>query len=230
ERHHGERPGGAGMMLNTSFSCSGLSAVSVMTGHAPSEPPFAIRTLVIEGDSITSGMPSTYSGGFYSYRYQDARTDLAIEVRAQGSRWVGTDLDDDANTLMGNVAEDMAYAPDLVTALIGANDLALREVATYTAGLAAWYAAVKAERPECCVAWSPPLPSNPDQGHASYADITARRAVVMADARDPTVWGQWADYYLPLGEHPDWIADPPLSPSLWGDGVHPTGFDAVNGT
>ena len=90
------------MMLDTSLSCAGLPAVSSAKGHEPGVAPFAIGTMVIEGDSITSGSPSAYSADFYSYRYQDARPDLTIAVRAQGSRSVGqaANLDDNGNTLM----------------------------------------------------------------------------------------------------------------------------------
>lgn len=211
-------PGTAPILRSRSASGSGTA------------PPVA--TIVIEGDSITSIVPSTPAGTFYSYRYADHRDDLEIAVRAQASRSVGDagNLNDDGNTLMGHVAEDMAYEPDLLTVMIGANDMALNSAATLKANLATWYGAVKAERPQCRVAWSAPIPYNPDQSHPSDTNFTAQRAIVLADCRDPAVWGQWADHYLPMGEHPDFIADPPLSPSLWSDGVHPTGFGAINGT
>jgi lysophospholipase L1-like esterase len=217
------------MMLDASISCAGLPATQAVARGAPAPPPFAVSTVVIEGDSITSAMPSTPSSAFYSYRYADSRPDRTIAVRAQGSRLIGTEanLDDDSNSLMGNVAEDMAYGPDLITTLIGANDMTSGSAADYKTNLAAWYAAVKAARPECRVAWSAPIPYNPNGEHPTYANFTAQRAIVMADARDPAVWGQWADYYLPLGEHPDWVE---IGSALYGDTVHPTGFDAVNGT
>jgi hypothetical protein len=215
------------MMLDASLSCAGLPALSPAAERDPGVAPWGLARLVIEGGGTTSDAPSTYSADFFSYRYQDDRPGSTVAVRAQESRAVGTVLDDDGNTLMGNVAEDMAYAPDLVAALIGASDLAVGSAADYRANLVAWRDAVKAERPACRIAWSAPLPYNPDQSHPGYAAFTAQRAILMEDARDPAVWGQWADYYLPLAEHPDWAE---IGGALYGDGVHPTGFDAVNGT
>ena len=161
----------------------------------------SITHLVIDGDSITSTSPSAPNGA-YSYQYAASRPDRTIDVRAQASRVVGlaADLDDDGNSLMGNVAEDLAFGPQLLTAMIGANDLAAaRTAAQYKGDLIAYNAALKAAGVGCRFAWSPPLPYNPTgTPHPSYANFTAQRAAVMADARDPAVWGQWADYYLPL--------------------------------
>jgi len=215
------------MMLDASISCTGLPAThSVARGEAA--PPFRVSTVVIEGDGITSALPSAPSNDFYSYRYAESRPDLAIAVRAQEGRVIGTaaNLDDGGNSLIGKVAEDMAYEPDLITALIGAHDISTGSAVTYKATLIAWHAAVKARRPGCRVAWSAPLPYNPDQSQSTYASFTAQRAIVMADARDPAVWGQWADYYLPLAEHPDWAE---IGSALYADSMHPTAFDAVNG-
>lgn len=192
-----------------------------LTG-APALP--SITRLVIEGDSITSTSPSAPNGA-YSYQYGASRPDKTIDVRAQASRVVGlaANLDDDGNSLMGNVAEDMAFGPQLLTAMIGANDLAAaRTAAQYKGDLIAYNTALKAAGAGCKFAWSPPLPYNPTgTPHPSYANFTAQRAAVMADARDPAVWGRWADYYLPLGEHPD-FADPGTAAPLFGDGVHPS--------
>jgi len=220
------------MRLDTSFSGSGLAALA-MRDAAPPAPTFTIGTVVIEGDSITQIDPNLMpSGGHYGGQFLARRPQLTVIVRAQASRTIGTaaQLDDGGNWLMGHVAEDMAYQPDLVTVMIGANDLTTGNAAAYRDNLIAWYGAVKAARPECRIAWSAPVPYNPDQSHVSYANFTAQRALLMADARDPAVWGQWADYYLPLAEHPDWFAEPPVTPSLWSDGVHLTGFDEVNET
>ena len=183
--------------------------------------PYAVNRIVIEGDSITSGMPST-PNGFYSYQYDDSRPDKFVEVRAQGSRVVGYPpnfaLNDDQNSLISNVAEDMAYTPDLLTMMIGMNDLSgARTPAQYRGDLIAYYNAVKAARPSCRVAWSPPQPRNDD--FATYGD---NRAAIVADCRDPAVWGQWCDYFLPMGLHPDFL-DLAVRPTLFnsGDNVHP---------
>lgn len=214
------------MRIDTSCASSGIAPLALRrVGSAAIAPPaFTVERIVIEGDSITSGQPST-PNGFHSYQYADSRPDLFVEVRAQGSRVVGSaaNLNDDGNSLMGNVAEDMAYAPDLVTTMIGANDMSGGgSQATYRTNLLAWYAAIKAERPECRVAWSPPIAYNPTgTPHPTKANFDTQRALVLADARDPAVWGQWADYYLPMGEYPD-FPDAALAAPLFGDSVHPS--------
>ncbi len=213
------------MRIDTSCASCGLAPLLLWRtdSAAPAPPAFAINRIVIEGDSITSGQPST-PNGFHSYQYADSRPDLFVEVRAQGSRVVGAaaNLNDNGNSLMGNVAEDMAYAPDLITAMIGANDLGLSPQTALRTNLAAWYAAVKAGRPECRVAWSPPIAYNPTgTPHPTKANFDTQRALLLADARDPAVWGQWADYYLPMGEYPD-FADAALAAPLFGDSVHPS--------
>lgn len=206
-----------------------LSLVSAARARvADSPPPRTFDTIVIEGDSITSSSPSTYNDAFYSYRYQDARQDKTIIVRAQNSRSIGVSsyLNDDGNSLMGNVAEDMAYEPDLITVKIGTNGMGISlDRAAYHARAIDYYNAIKAERPECRVAWMIPLPINPDNRLAEYDTFMANRAALLTDIRDPAIWGQFADYYIPLGEHPDFTESPSLTPSLWGDTVHPSGFD-----
>ncbi|QYU67932.1 SGNH/GDSL hydrolase family protein [Leptolyngbya sp. 15MV] len=215
------------MRIDLSCSASGLAPRNLAWPMPPVPPAFVIERIVLEGDSITSNSPSTYSGEYHSYRYATSRPDLFVEVRAQGSRVVGqaANLDDNGNSVMGNVAEDMAYAPDLVTLMIGTNDLSGgRTNAQHRSDLAAWYDAVKAARPACRVAWSPPLPINAVSQHPNYAIFTARRAELVADCRDPAVWGQWADYFLPLGLHPDFL-DESLHPQVFGDTVHPSSFN-----
>lgn len=217
------------MRMDLSIAPAGVAARRVVSSAGlPSAPPaYALDRIVIEGDSITSGMPST-PNGFYSYQYHDSRPDKFVEVRAQGSRVVGYApnyaLDDNGNSLLSNVAEDMAYMPDLVTVMIGANDLAsARTGAQYRGDLIAYHDAVKAARPGCRVAWSPPQPWDAsDQSHPNYATFTARRAEIVADCRDPAVWGQWCEYFLPMGLHPDFI-DPAILETLFnnGDSVHP---------
>lgn len=200
-------------------------------GGAPTPTPTPIGVIVAEGDSMTSIAPDDFTtaqptdaSGTYANRYR-VTADIPFRIRAQHSRVVGTisNLNDGGNSLMGHVAEDMAYEPDLATVRIGANDLAAsRTAAEHRSDLTAWYGAIKAERPECRVAWSGPLPYNPawdGEPNPQYDNFTAQRALLMADARDPEVWGQWADYYMPLGDNPD-FADVTLAPDLFEDAVH----------
>ena len=218
------------MRIDASLATIGLAPLR-RAGQSvpPKAPAWALQRLVIEGDSITSGMPSTYNSNFYSYRYDDSRPDLFVEVRAQGSRTIGytesgAALNDDGNWLLGNVAEDMAYTPDLITYMIGANDLASgRPASRYISALVELRGHYTAARPQCRVAWSPPIAYNPTgTPHPAYATFMAARAdLFTAGARDPAVWGQWCDYYLPMGEHPD-FGDAALAAPLFGDSVHPS--------
>lgn len=192
----------------------------------PPPPPQAIGAIVIEGDSITSGAPSSPNGS-YGYQFGDSRPDKTITVRAQNSRSIGgpDNLDDDSNTLFGNVAEDAAYAPNLIAFKIGANDFSVpggTTAAQYRSRLIALRGAYAAARPAMKIAWSPPLAYNPTgTPHPGKAWFDAQRATLLAECRDPAVWGQWADVYLPLGEHPD-FADLALAAPLFGDSVHPS--------
>lgn len=190
---------------------------------AGAPPPLMFNVIVATGDSITSGSPSTPNGS-YAYRYDDYRTDKTVEVRAQGSRVIGTtaNLNDDGNSLMGNVSEDLAYDPQLVTVgMIGANDLAGGVTsAGYRTNMTAYKAQITATGAK--LAWGLPLAYNPTgTPHPNYALFMSRRAELLADCRNPAVWGTWANYYIPMGEHPD-FADVSLAAPLFGDSVHPS--------
>lgn len=208
-------------MLGVGFSLTQVAGHR--TGGATAPPPAAINAIVIEGDSITSTMPST-PNSMYSYQYGSHRSDKTVVVRAQGSRTVGpiAQLNDNGNTLVGNLAEDLAYRPDLITAMLGANDLGFATAASYRTNLTNYYAALKAAAPAVKFAWSPPTAYNPTgTPHPNYAQYMADRASILATCRDPAVWGQWTDYYLPVGEHPD-LNDPTLAAALFSDAVHPS--------
>ena len=220
-------------MLGLSLNLPGGSLRARLSGAPPVPPPAPVPTpvnrLVIEGDSITFAGGSA-NGGF-AWRY--AATPLAgttATVRSANSRVVsfGFALDDGGNSLLSHVTEDIeTYGAQLIATMIGANDMAVaRTAAQYRGDLAGLHAHYRAKGVK--FAWSPPLPYGSNQAHASYANFTAQRAVLLADCRDPAVWGQFADYYIPLGEHPDFAAADNmilLSP----DGVHPSqaGQDAM---
>lgn len=209
-----------GMHLRLDLSLGGR----VLGGGVPTPAVPEFDTIVIEGDSITSNTPSTYDAGFYSYQYDDFRSDKAIEVRAQGSRVVGSsgNLNDNGNSLFGKVSEDAAYSPDLITYMIGANDFTTGTDAAYRTNLIALRAAYASARPSMKIAWSGPIAYNPTgTPHPLKANFDTQRASLLPAARDPAVWGQWADYYLPMGEHPD-FADPATAGPLFGDAVHPS--------
>lgn len=219
------------MRIDTSLAQSGLIPLN-FHGHvavSPADPRVIVRRVVVQGDSISAVSPSTYSSTFYSHRFADRRPDLFVEVRAQGSRTVGNAalgdvLDDNGNTLLGNVTEDMAYAPDLITWFIGANDITnTRSAAAYMNGMITLRLHYRTVRLQCRVAWSPPLPYNPTgTPHPTFNQFTANRAALFAaNPRDPAVWGQWCDYYLPLGEYPDFAVAASAAP-LFNDGVHPS--------
>lgn len=203
-----------------------LSAAAYRTGGAgaPLPAPPVLTRIVIEGDSITSTAPSIYAAEFYSYRYDDSRTDKTIEVRAQNSRSIGdpANLNDNTNTLFGNVAEDAAYAPDLLTMKIGANDFTGITDATYRSRLIALRSAYSSARGAMKVAWSAPIAYNPTgTPHPSKGTFDTQRASLLADCRNPAVWGQWADFYLPMGEIPE-FGDAAVAAPLFGDSVHPS--------
>ncbi len=206
-------------------------------GGQPALNPLAV---VIAGDSITSTTPdqTDFTGAFYSYRWKALNPSRTVNVRAQASRTVGgagwsgppaEGVDNGSpagNTLLSNRSEILdSYRPALCTVMIGANDLGTFSVANYINRLIAWAAPIRAAGIK--IAYSPPTPyRNSGTLHPNYTTYTARRAALLAQVRDPAVWRQWADYYLPLGEHPD-FNDAALIPSLYADAVHPSAFDAA---
>jgi lysophospholipase L1-like esterase len=202
-------------------------------GAAP--PPPAFNTIVIEGDSITRsiaapGEAEADTAGYFSTLWKATATGKTVHIRAVSSRAVGTsaNLNDNGNSLFGNVAEDMAYAPDLITYKIGANDFSVSggtTAAQYRSRLIDLFAVYKAARPAVKVAWSPPLAYNPTgTPHPGKAWFDEQRAAVLSTCRDPAVWSQWCDFYMPLGEYPD-FGDNTASVALFetSDPVHPNG-------
>jgi lysophospholipase L1-like esterase len=191
-------------------------------GNPPTPPPppppaIAINKIVIAGDSITSTTPDQpgFTSSFYSYQWKLANPSKTVNVRAQASRTVGgpvwagppvegADTGSPAgNTMLDNRPEILStYVPDLVTVMIGANDLGTFSVANYLSRLITWAAPIRAAGIK--IAYSPPTPyRNGSTLHPNYTIFTNRRTELLSTLRDPAVWGQFADYYIPMGEHPD---------------------------
>lgn len=210
-------------MLGLGLSLGDLAARRV---HGGTAPPPSFTNVVIEGDSITSSVPDAYAGsqptdaaGSFAYRWRATRPDLTVRIRAQATRVVGqaADLNDGGNSIMGHVAEDVGFEPDLIFAKIGANDMAAaRTAAQYRADLTMLAGHYRSAG--VAFAWSPPLPYNGNQGHPNYANFMAQRGTLLADCRDPAVHGQWCDHYVPLGEH--WAFAATANGALYSDTVH----------
>lgn len=196
--------------------------------RAELQASFTIERIAIEGDSITSTSPdqATRRGDFYSYAWADTHPAYPVSVSAQASRTVGGEAGNGdqadhgtpaGNTLLAHVSDDIAFDPDLITVMIGANDFQNTSPATYRARLVAWAAQVRtADRR---IAWAPPTPYRATDPHPNYAAYTGNRDAFMSDARNPGVWREWADYYIPMGEHPD-FKDSANDAALYGDHVH----------
>ncbi len=190
-------------------------AMRLHNGGGSPPPVSSFNNVLREGDSVTAVYDS------YAHRYEDHRPDKTVIVRAENSRIIGTiaNLNDNGNSMFGNVSEDLAYGPDLVTAMIGSNDMATGTATAYRNNLTNYYAAITANGAK--FAWSPPPPyRNAPPLHPNYTNFTTERADLMATCRDPAVWGQWADYFIPMGEHPD-FNDAAVLADIYGDPVHP---------
>lgn len=168
--------------------------------------PFVITNMVIEGDSQTSTTPdqSTNRDAFYSYVYADDPTNAAVtfHVRAQASRTVGGGGDTGSptgNTLLDHQSEDIAYGSQLMTAMLGSNDLASYSVDATMAKWLDYSPTVRAAGVKLAVVGPPPY----HPSHASYATFNPRWLDYIDRLRNPTTRATIADYYIPLGEHPD---------------------------
>lgn len=197
----------------------GLSLPDVATRrpgeYTPPAPPVAITNMVIEGDSQSSTAPDQAGGrdAFYSYAYADdpANAGVTFHVRAQVSRTVGGPAfsgppiegadtgTPTGNTLVDHRSEDIGYAPQLLTAMLGSNDLLTFSVSNTIAKWLAYAPVVRAAGIKLAVVAPPPYhPAN-----ASYATFNPRWVDYVDRLRDPAVRAAFADYYIPLGEHPD---------------------------
>ena len=220
------------LMLGTGPSAIAARFASGALPAAPIAAPTFTR-FVIEGDSITSGSPqqTTNHDGFYSYSWANGQTGITAHVTAQGSRTVGGaaydgNLADEGgpvgNTLWAQRNADLALTPQLVTAMIGVNDLSSTgiSVPTYIQRLKDWGAAIKAGGAK--IAYAPPTPTEvrAGNGQASHDFFMAKWNTLWTthNVRNPANWSQWADYYIPMGEHPDLLLGNHTS-----DGIHPSG-------
>lgn len=207
----------------------------------PSAPAYTVNRILIAGDSITSTTENqaTSRSDFYSYTWGDAQTGKTVSVMAQASRTVGgaalngngADNGSPAgNTLFAHLADQIAFNPDLAHVMIGMNDMQTYQTATYRTRLITWANSVRT--PTRKLIYSPPTPMRvAATQNANYATYTARRTTHMADVRDPAIWGQWADYYSPLGEIPDFNTNSAvlINPGPI-DGIHPTAPATTAGT
>lgn len=192
-------------------------------------PSFNVTTVVIEGDSITNTTPGTPTNGTYGAAYAAANPGVTFHHRAQNSRGLGASGDTTAvNSLWGHQAEDIAFDPEILTVLIGANNLS-----NYPGGGSAYYDAV--------VDWAAPIRAAgikvgiatvlPVDNHASEAAYMAQRAVFNPLVRAGV--GTDFDFLIPFGDHP--ILN---DPARWwdgtandlSDGVHPTGISDSTAT
>lgn len=199
----------------------------------PSAPPAAINSIVIEGDSITyfAGDAQRYAGRFAAHRPGKTITVNADNSRTVGGvAWAGPPAEGadtgtggantsaSLNTLLAQRPTDLASGAQLVTALIGTNDLQAYSVANFRSRLATWAAGLRSGGVK--VGYSVPPSLNSGQQYAGYTAFMAKRATLIADARDPAVWGLFADFYIPMGEQPDLNAAD-NSAYISTDGVHP---------
>ena len=214
----------------------GLSVTDVAARRVgETAAPFEITTMVIEGDSQSSTTPdqATNRDAFYSYAYADDPANAAVtfHVRAQVSRTVGgaaysgpppegADTGTPAgNTLLDHRTDDITYASQLMTAMLGSNDLGTFSVNNTIAKWLAYAPTVRAAGIKLAVVALPPYhPSN-----GSYSTFNPRWLDYIDRLRNPAMRATLADYYVPLGEHPD-FRDPALVDTMFNasDKLHMT--------
>lgn len=211
-------------------TAAGLNTVSSTGTISNDDSASAFNTIVIEGDSITNpgGTPDPNSspqpsdgGGSHAFRWRATRSDKAIWITGVASRVAARNatLNDGGNSMLGHVADDLAHGPQLIFTCIGGNDMAVGYTGTAykadIAGLKTRYNAAGVK-----FAWGGVFPFNDNQAHPNYAEFTGNRNQVMANIRDPAVWGPLCDYYIPLSENPDLNAAP--NGAFYQDGTHPS--------
>ena len=176
-----------------------------------------ISKVVAAGDSIT------VAGGYLN-AFTTAYPGVTLVNRSAGGRGVGTSANksDGGNSLWGQFAVIVADAPDLLTILIGANDLrGAASAAAWQADLFGFIADVRAALPNVVVMVSTVLPVSSilvgDNTH------NTRRSVINPALRAAV--GSQIHGVIPMGDHPvastdaAWEAYPT---TYTADGLHPT--------
>jgi hypothetical protein len=175
----------------------------------------AITNIVIEGDSQTTTTPDqgTNRTDFYSYVYADDPTNSAVTFhnRGQGSRTIGGPAftgppaegadtgTPTGNTLLDHRPDDIAYGPQLLTAMLGSNDFGPFSVDNVMARWLNYAPTLRAAGVKLAIVACPPYhPSN-----ASAGTVNPKVLDYWSRLRNSAILSTIADYYIPLGEHPD---------------------------
>lgn len=177
----------------------------------PAPAPGARPVVVAEGDSISILASEGYTG-----LYAAARPTVRVIGPATGGASIAT--------LVSRLDSDLAQKPNVVTVLIGANDLGGDdEAATYLGKLWAYVAKLKAAGTK--VAVGTVLPIELGTKLPMYPAITARhkarRAIVNPAIRAAV--GTRIDAVIDFAADPDMGPDAAAADPRWyGDGTHPT--------
>lgn len=198
------------------------------TVAAATPTPTGIEKIVIEGDSITYAGGAGFGGFADQYRLAPP-SGKTVTVDAENSRTVGGaayggDLEDTGtpagNTMLAHRADDLATGAGAIGGMIGTNDFAAFAPATYQQRLIDWATPIRAAGVKTF--WSLPYPLCTNQAYPGYADWMTRWTAMKALARNPAVWGQWADVYVPMGDEPNFNAADNTALINNTDGVHPS--------
>lgn len=189
-----------------------------------SGPPTPVTAVLIEGASQTSLSPGVDSGS-YAWLWKAANPGLTINIRAQGSRGLGTpaNLDDGGNTMYGHRTEDLAYPSQVMTMYVGHNsslgggpDLPAPYLAAIKTYFAPWRAAGKLIGLCTLTPHDYRWPAgNPTQYSAFNADATTLNALIRSDTSGVF------DFVIPFGEIPEfYLTDGSTDNANLSDGIH----------
>ena len=198
----------------------------------PLPPPTSLTNVVIQGDSLTGASVVGQDSGSWAWQYLALKpAGTTLPIRAQGSRYTGEllMLDDGSNTLFGHLTADatthggqLIWAGPFLTNDFGTSfhgPAGVTRAANIKARLAEYRAQLRAKGANFALGFAPPLRA--DTNPADVADWYATRTAFIADFRDPAVWSLYCDFYLPIGEQPDFNAAD-NSALIGSDRVHPT--------
>ena len=160
--------------------------------------------VVSEGDSI-----SVTWGGNYTGMYAKSRDDIEFHGMAKG----GSGL----SGLEKRLPDVLAFKPDLVSILIGANDLAEYETAdAYAERLKAYVDEVKASGASVVVGTVLPK-------QTALVDRSAKHNRLRAALSDILKEADWVDGIFDVGAEEEMGPDfAPNDRTLYTDGIHPT--------